>query len=314
MTLSNPTVTTGVLATAVATSPAVNWREKIGASAVTRSLPDATIGYECQGVLGGSTDSFTLDLSAGSGVVTDSSVEAIGVLTLTGNAVADETVTIGTTVYTWKATPSAAYQVKMGATASDSIDNLIAAINADAGAGILYGTGTAAHPDVSAQVGTGDTMNVSALVIGSAGNSIATTETMTAGSFGSATLTDGVDASSKVGADGNDIEGNPISSLKAGADAYVEKSAGAAQIAKVLREFLADEVEDENAPTIPEKLSKRQKQLLVMLDRGLSNRDIAEQLQISEHTVKVHLWRLFRRLGVKSRTQTLHFARSHGLL
>jgi DNA-binding NarL/FixJ family response regulator len=62
------------------------------------------------------------------------------------------------------------------------------------------------------------------------------------------------------------------------------------------------------------KLSKRQKQLIVMLDRGLSNRDIAAELDISEHTVKVHLWRLFRRLDVKSRTQTLHFARMNGLL
>jgi DNA-binding NarL/FixJ family response regulator len=62
------------------------------------------------------------------------------------------------------------------------------------------------------------------------------------------------------------------------------------------------------------KLSKRQKQLILMLDRGLSNRDIAAELSISEHTVKVHLWRLFRRLSVKSRTQTLHFARTHGLL
>lgn len=102
---------------------------------------------------------------------------------------------------------------------------------------------------------------------------------------------------------------------EAGADAYVEKSAGAAQIAKVLREFLADETsDDENAPTIPDKLSKRQKQLLVMLDRGLSNRDIAEQLNISEHTVKVHLWRLFRRLNVKSRSQASHLARTAGLL
>lgn len=102
---------------------------------------------------------------------------------------------------------------------------------------------------------------------------------------------------------------------EAGADAYVEKSAGAAQIAKVLREFLAEEgSDDENAPTIPDKLSKRQKQLLVMLDRGLSNRDIAEQLNISEHTVKVHLWRLFRRLNVKSRSQASHLARTAGLL
>jgi len=93
-----------------------------------------------------------------------------------------------------------------------------------------------------------------------------------------------------------------------------KNSAGAAQIGKVLREFLAEEPEDENAPTIPEKLSKRQKQLLVMLDRGLSNRDIAEQLQISEHTVKVHLWRLFRRLNVKSRSQASHLARTAGLL
>ena len=62
------------------------------------------------------------------------------------------------------------------------------------------------------------------------------------------------------------------------------------------------------------KLSKRQKQLIVMLDRGLSNREIADELGISEHTVKVHLWRLFRRLGVKSRTQTIHYARTHGML
>ena len=103
--------------------------------------------------------------------------------------------------------------------------------------------------------------------------------------------------------------------LEAGADAYVEKSLDAAHIAKVLKEFMGlSEEADEDAPTVPEKLSKRQKQLLVMLDKGLSNRDIADSLSISEHTVKVHLWRLFRRLGVKSRTQTLHFARTHGLL
>ena len=101
--------------------------------------------------------------------------------------------------------------------------------------------------------------------------------------------------------------------IEAGADAYIQKSAGATEIANVLRVFLDGELEPEPA-TPPEKLSKRQKQLLVLLDKGRSNRDIAEELQISEHTVKVHLWRLFRRLNVKSRSQASHLARTQGLL
>ncbi len=102
-------------------------------------------------------------------------------------------------------------------------------------------------------------------------------------------------------------------SLEAGADVYIEKSAGATEISRVLKTFL-DDSSDGEAGTEPEKLSKRQKQLLVMLDKGMSNRDIAAELQISEHTVKVHLWRLFRRLNVKSRSQASHLARTQGLL
>ena len=102
--------------------------------------------------------------------------------------------------------------------------------------------------------------------------------------------------------------------VEAGADLYIEKSTGANEISAAIQGlFVADATSDEEVPG-DTKLSKRQKQLILMLDRGLSNRDIATELSISEHTVKVHLWRLFRRLGVKSRTQTLHFARTHGLL
>ena len=104
---------------------------------------------------------------------------------------------------------------------------------------------------------------------------------------------------------------------EAGADVYIEKSAGASEIVAALRAMLLTDSqfgELEDGEKVDTKLSKRQKQLIVMLDEGLSNRDIAERLGISEHTVKVHLWRLFRRLGVKSRTQTLHFARMNGLL
>ena len=101
--------------------------------------------------------------------------------------------------------------------------------------------------------------------------------------------------------------------IEAGADAFIEKSADAIEISNVLRLFLSTEL-DVEAPISVGKLSKRQKQLLIVLDKGQSNRDIAETLQISEHTVKVHLWRLFRRLNVKSRSQASHLARTQGLL
>ncbi|MEP6719830.1 MAG: response regulator transcription factor [Variovorax sp.] len=103
--------------------------------------------------------------------------------------------------------------------------------------------------------------------------------------------------------------------IEAGADIYIEKSAGSSELAAALRGLLmADAEGEEPVAANNSKLSKRQTQLIAMLDKGMSNRDIATELEISEHTVKVHLWRLFRRLGVKSRTQALHHARSHGLL
>lgn len=103
--------------------------------------------------------------------------------------------------------------------------------------------------------------------------------------------------------------------LSAGADLYIEKSTSGHEISQAIIKLCAhggDEVSEEPLSDI--KLSRRQKELIVLLDRGLSNREIATELEISEHTVKVHLWRLFRRLDVKSRTQTLHYARQKGLL
>ena len=103
--------------------------------------------------------------------------------------------------------------------------------------------------------------------------------------------------------------------IEAGADQYIEKSASSAELTAALRGLLmADSDVEEPAAAANSKLSKRQTQLIAMLDKGMSNRDIASELEISEHTVKVHLWRLFRRLGVKSRTQALHYARTNGLL
>jgi len=105
--------------------------------------------------------------------------------------------------------------------------------------------------------------------------------------------------------------------LEAGANLFLEKASPPNAIIEGLRTFLPspkEEVAAEGVVAAPTKLSKRQKQLILMLDQGLSNKDIADKLTISEHTVKVHFWRLFRRLGVNSRTQALHFARTNGWL
>jgi DNA-binding NarL/FixJ family response regulator len=105
--------------------------------------------------------------------------------------------------------------------------------------------------------------------------------------------------------------------LEAGANLFLEKASPPNAIIEGLRTFLPspkEEVATEGTVAAPTKLSKRQKQLILMLDQGLSNKDIADKLTISEHTVKVHFWRLFRRLGVNSRTQALHFARTNGWL
>ena len=102
--------------------------------------------------------------------------------------------------------------------------------------------------------------------------------------------------------------------LEAGADAYISKLSEIKDLFLSLRTLLLPDSTLDEDDLSASRLSKRQVQLLVALDQGLSNREIAEHLGISEHTVKVHLWRLFRRLGVKSRTQAIHTARTNGLI
>lgn len=121
-------------------------------------------------------------------------VKATGVLTLTGNAVADEPVTIGAKTYVWKASVGAtANEVLIGATAADSLENLVAAVSGGDGSGVVYGSDTIASTEVTVALGVADTMEVEAIEDGTAGNAIDTTATMANGSWGAATLTGGID-------------------------------------------------------------------------------------------------------------------------
>jgi DNA-binding NarL/FixJ family response regulator len=57
-------------------------------------------------------------------------------------------------------------------------------------------------------------------------------------------------------------------------------------------------------------LSKREIQVVRCLAEGLSNREIAGRLELSQHTVKNHLFRIFEKLGVSSRNELLYMTLS----
>jgi len=63
-----------------------------------------------------------------------------------------------------------------------------------------------------------------------------------------------------------------------------------------------------------EALSARESEILEWVSRGLSNREIAEQLTISRYTVECHIKRIYRKLAVSSRTRAVSEARQRGLL
>ncbi len=61
-------------------------------------------------------------------------------------------------------------------------------------------------------------------------------------------------------------------------------------------------------------LTEREHEVLIALSKGLSNQDIAEQLSVTEKTVKTHVSNVLSKLNVKSRTQAAVYAWQTGLV
>lgn len=117
-------------------------------------------------------------------------VKATGTLTGTGNFSLNDSVTIGSKTYTFKAAASQPYQVVLGGDLATSLDKLTKALSGTGTPGVDYGVGTEAHGDVtSAHDAT--TLTVTAVTGGADGNAIPTTETSTAASWGGTTLDGG---------------------------------------------------------------------------------------------------------------------------
>src|SRR4051812_12643331 len=109
--------------------------------------------------------------------------------------------------------------------------------------------------------------------------------------------------------------------LDAGARGYLLKDAEAPEVVRAIRAAARGE-----APLDPrvaravlargtspamDGMTAREREVLGLLGTGLANKAIARKLGISEATVKAHLTRIFRQIGVTDRTQAAIWARDH---
>lgn len=231
ITLTNPRSVTGLAATAAAGSPSTSWREPIGAASRQIQLAAATSPREIMATLGAVGNKIVGTLDGEWTLTGDTTgTRATGTLTFGANAADGKIVTVGTRVYTFKTALTAANQVKIGADASASLDNLIAAVNGAAGAGTTYGTGTVAHTLVTAAAGAGDTAVFTAKAYSSSGNAIVSTTDVGSGSWGAATLTGGVTPCLAEGILGVDMTGDTLETAAATDGFEVVVHAGAVKV------------------------------------------------------------------------------------
>lgn len=109
------------------------------------------------------------------------------------------------------------------------------------------------------------------------------------------------------------------SSFRRGAAAYILKSVNPFDLPAAVRQLVERTVihrtpaQDGSATGGAALLSDKELAVLTELSEGLTNREIAQRLWLSEQTVKFHLRNIYRKLGLKSRTEALRYAYEHDL-
>jgi DNA-binding NarL/FixJ family response regulator len=123
-------------------------------------------------------------------------------------------------------------------------------------------------------------------------------------------------------ADGESI----AAALRAGARGYLTKDAGRREIGAALKSTAAGQSTFDpevsrklvagltpTAPPPKDGLTAREREVLQLIARGLSNPEIAEHLFIGEATVKTHINNTFAKIGARHRAEAVHYAYTHGL-
>ena len=124
-----------------------------------------------------------------------------------------------------------------------------------------------------------------------------------------------------------------LKALHAGAKGYVTKNSGGDEVAKAIHAIRGSELwidrkmlarlfsletnqvktRQESHPNGESVLSPREAEVIKLLITGSSNKEIAEELFISEQTVKSHLNKIFRKLNVSRRIEAILWAIKSGL-
>ena len=117
------------------------------------------------------------------------------------------------------------------------------------------------------------------------------------------------------------------SALRGGAFAYVTKDAHPDDLASAIRQAFGhslylspvspvanESIDVDVDPAVRAGLTPREREILLLAAQGLSNAAVAQQLWVTEQTIKFHLSNAYRKLGVSNRTEATHWAGVNGLL
>ena len=119
-----------------------------------------------------------------------------------------------------------------------------------------------------------------------------------------------------------DTDERIVSAMRAGAKGYLLKGAPRSDVFRAVRvvneggsllePLVASKLLD--SVSNPDALTARQKEVLNLLATGLLNKEIADQLNISERTVKFHVSEILGKLGAGNRTEAAAIAMQRGLI
>lgn len=114
-----------------------------------------------------------------------------------------------------------------------------------------------------------------------------------------------------------------LAALRAGARGYLLKTATMDTLSKAIRIaarggfYLDSEVSsavEGGDNFMPEPVSVREREVLLLAARGLSGKEIAAKLFISERTVQTHLASIYDKLGAKNKTEAMLLAIKYGIV